>query len=1007
MSFSVSMRKRTMEWASDLAGLFATPQNALSPAFWQMLRDIVRFNIEAPKHLEDPSAGSVTLGEFLERGGYSTAFSDYYLFPMIACVWSATAEDVMAFPASTLIRFFVNHHLVSADKPQWRTVSGRSREYIRAISKRFHTRLFLNSPVASIKRTAKATPVETPVRSTVDCTVTLKDGSSHTFDHVVFACHPDQALAILGDQATEAERRVLKEFHYDDNVAYLHRDEALMPQRKKCWASWNFIGYGTLDESSIASAKAEAREACCITYWLNRLQNFGSATRGDIFVTLNPPSPPAEDKIIQTFQYAHPQFTLKSIAAQAALDKELQGTNCTWFAGAYLGYGFHEDGLTSGLRVAYRLSGVPAPWWKEAAAAEAPLCREAFTPDKWDSLEAADGYLLATEEDLSNLAVYGVHCSGDSRADEGTTVGFSSLDDDVDGSSDGEAPRPVSTSNTVTAKPMILPDHKEGSRVEAGQLTRLIPFGKDGLPVVWTDPWGRGSRGGGAIHSVGAAASRMSFGDFSDARAEDIPGTIRFYRSREWLDVTGMPRLSDSRAGLGGGYTVHADPVKRPTREAASCCSLSGLWSTASSVASWAASYPVLDIFRRGMQLGCVVIREPSGHSHLFGDALAPSHLRAEMHVHDASFFLRSAIEADLGIAREYMAGHWSCDDLAALFHIFIINRDRDDSVFKSSKLWTASVGRLLNFMSFRLFLDNSIAGSRANIHSHYDLSSGLFETFLDPTTMAYSCARFRTKGVDPSTGKPRFVGSLDDAQTRKLDALISLARVNSEHKVLDLGFGWGGLSIRLAQTTGCTVHGITLSKEQLRWSQRRVKALGLEDRVTFELVDYREFAALHEREFDRIISVEMIEAVGHNYLGTFMGACSSLLKPDGIFVMQAITLHEPRYDEYVHSVDFINTVIFPGGQCPCVSSLLSAMHKSSDMVLSYTDNHALHYAETLRVWRRNFNAHLPRVKALGFDDTFIRTWNYYLAYCEAGFQSETLGLHTLVFSKPKAPQSA
>jgi cyclopropane-fatty-acyl-phospholipid synthase len=412
-----------------------------------------------------------------------------------------------------------------------------------------------------------------------------------------------------------------------------------------------------------------------------------------------------------------------------------------------------------------------------------------------------------------------------------------------------------------------------------------------------------------------------------------------------------------------------------------------------------------MSLLRDGIKEGCVVMREPNGTMHLFGDALAEPSMRAELHVRDPSFFFRVAAEADVGLSRAYIAGQWACDDLAALFRIFIANRDRTGSGFTSTALWTSTVGRLLNMASYSLFLDNTLAGSRANIHAHYDLSNALFETFLDPTTMAYSCGRFRVDGVDAVTGKPRFGGSLDEAQVRKLDDLIALADVQPGHQVLDIGCGGGGMAIRLAQTRGCSVVGITLSTEQKEWGEKRVKALGLEELVRFELIDYRVFADRHAGEFDRIITVEMIEAVGYSHLGEFMGACGRVLKPTGLMVMQAITMPEPRYEEYKHSADFINTIIFPGGHCPCVTSLTDAMARTSDMTLEHVQNYALHYAETLRVWQRNFNAHLDRVHALGFDAAFVRMWNYYLTYCEAGFETQTLGLHALVFAKPAALQ--
>lgn len=915
-------------------------------------------------------------------------------------------------------------------------------------------------------------------------------------------------------------------------------------------------------ESSVASAKAGAKEACCITYWLNRLQNFSAEDHGDVFVTLNPPHAPAEGSVLRVMRYAHPQYTTEAIRAQGRVDSELQGRRGTWFAGAYLGYGFHEDGLTSGLRAAFRLGGLAPPWWHTApgvpkalpAHRPSPYEAEAYgaaaartvaatgaaavgvraSLDEAAAARGADrdagcGYVLAPERPdgagAASIGVFGLRVresnAGDDSVSQGglSTVALPEADPLADGlrrrrvSREGlalgdEAEEPASTDSqqrddedsstdsrpsTEAVLPVPLPAQAAAAAPTAGthgaaQPTaaaqaagapeseepaspatgasgpeaastrssgaslspassklpraalgrapppRLIPMGPGGSFVEWHDPWRPGAassqetrRGRGvAVEVVGAGGGGSCFGGFEDAAEEGVPGTIRFYRSKEWGLIHDAATSADASKGKGGGYSsllavkgpertggraVAVGPATLDSEAAARSgtaaprgwCSLSGWGGALAGAANWAAAAPVLALLRDGIKEGCVVLRTPAGMMHLFGNALAPAEMRAEIHVRDESFFFRVAAEADVGLARAYIAGQWACDDLAALFRIFIANRDRSGSGFASGALWTATVGRLLNVASYSLFLDNTIAGSRANIHAHYDLSNALFETFLDPTTMAYSCGRFRVDGVDAATGKPRFGGSLDEAQVRKLDELIRLADVRPGQRLLDIGCGWGGLAIRLAQTRGCSVVGITLSTEQKQWAEKRVRALGLEERVSFELVDYRTFAKDNAGQFDRIITVEMVEAVGHSHLGEFMGACGRLLKPSGLMVMQAITMPEPRYEEYKRSADFINTIIFPGGHCPCVTSLSEAMARCSDMTLEHVQNHALHYAETLRVWQRNFNAHLDRVHELGFDAAFVRMWNYYLAYCEAGFETQTLGLHALLFAKPAA----
>jgi cyclopropane-fatty-acyl-phospholipid synthase len=290
----------------------------------------------------------------------------------------------------------------------------------------------------------------------------------------------------------------------------------------------------------------------------------------------------------------------------------------------------------------------------------------------------------------------------------------------------------------------------------------------------------------------------------------------------------------------------------------------------------------------------------------------------------------------------------------------------------------------------------------------HYDLSNDLFVTFLDKEHMMYSSALFKTQlipsarqGVPPTL---KYVDDLESAQTRKIDELLKrLEPLGPEHTLLDIGFGWGGICLRAASKYGCKVHGITLSVEQKALAEEKVKAQGLGHLITFELVDYRVFAS-QGRKFDRIVSCEMIEAVGHNHLPSFFAAVDALLTLEGIFVMQAITMPDARYPTYVKSADFLNTIIFPGGCCPSLSALLNAMAAKSTLHLEHVTNSNLHYAETLRRWRVRFNAALPRILELGFDDSFIRLWNLYLAYCEAGFFKQVINLQILTFSRPGNP---
>ena len=274
---------------------------------------------------------------------------------------------------------------------------------------------------------------------------------------------------------------------------------------------------------------------------------------------------------------------------------------------------------------------------------------------------------------------------------------------------------------------------------------------------------------------------------------------------------------------------------------------------------------------------------------------------------------------------------------------------------------------------------------------------------------MMYSCGLFDTD-IQFNNSHPGaaptliFKDTLESAQTRKIDELLArLEPIHSTDVILDIGFGWGGICIRAAELYGCKVHGITLSIEQLKYAEKKVQEKNLSHLITFELIDYR-LLAQKGKQYDRIVSCEMIEAVGHNHLNEFFESIELLLKKEGIFVMQAITMPDSRYPVYHKSADFLNTIIFPGGCCPSVSALLNAMSVTSTLHLENINNLNLHYAETLKQWRYRFNTNLPKILELGFDDTFIRLWNLYLCYCEAGFLSQIINLQILTFSRPSNP---
>jgi len=333
MSFGFSMDGE-FEYAARGRGLIAQPSNLLRARYRSMVGDILRFRRVGPSLR--PSTGE-SIVELLSRHGFSDGFLYDYLLPMTGAIWSASQADIGRFPAESILRFLSNHGLIRVtDRPQWRTVSGGSREYVRRISNAFRDRVRTGSPVTSILR------LEDRVEVTAN-------GRTDTFDQVVLATHSDQALRILGDDATEAERDTLGRIRYEQNVAVLHSDPNLMPVRHSVWSSWNAMTSSTGGKTGKAS----------ITYWMNRLQSLDPRT--PLFVSLNPITEPASSLVHGRFDYAHPQFDIEAISAQTRLTS-IQGLRRTWYAGAYCGYGFHEDGLQAGLNVATAL-GSPPSWW--------------------------------------------------------------------------------------------------------------------------------------------------------------------------------------------------------------------------------------------------------------------------------------------------------------------------------------------------------------------------------------------------------------------------------------------------------------------------------------------------------------------------------------------------------------------------------------------------------------------------------------------------------------------
>lgn len=338
MSFAVSIDHGALEYSgTGLGGLVAQRRNLVRPRFWSMVQDVLRFYREAPRDLSIGRLEGITLGDYVTAAGYSEAFVENHLLPMAAAIWSSPLAAMRDHSAASIVRFFENHGLLRlADRPEWRTVDGGSREYVRRLTACYADRVRLNCGARKIVRRGRGAWVED------------ESGTLSHFDQVVIATHADEALALL-DDPSPLERQLLGAIRYQANPAVLHQDESLMPRRKSVWSSWNYLRNGERDlERSVH-----------VTYWMNRLQGIDAAH--PLFVTLNPPREPAKGKMLGFFLYHHPLLDAAATQAQKRL-WDLQGRRNTWFCGAYFGAGFHEDGLQAGLAVAEQLGGARRPW---------------------------------------------------------------------------------------------------------------------------------------------------------------------------------------------------------------------------------------------------------------------------------------------------------------------------------------------------------------------------------------------------------------------------------------------------------------------------------------------------------------------------------------------------------------------------------------------------------------------------------------------------------------------
>jgi len=376
---------------------------------------------------------------------------------------------------------------------------------------------------------------------------------------------------------------------------------------------------------------------------------------------------------------------------------------------------------------------------------------------------------------------------------------------------------------------------------------------------------------------------------------------------------------------------------------------------------------------------GEIIIRE-QGQEWYFGESNQTAQ-RIHLNVLHSSFWTDLAFGGITGAGEAYIKGSWQCNDLVELVRLILKNRpliERFDAQFGKLKV---PMRKTLHWLS-----RNTRKGSQRNIRAHYDLGNDLFELFLDKSMM------------NSSAYYPSEQATLEQAAEAKLDMICQKLQLQPGDRVIEIGTGWGGFAIHAAKNYGCHVTTTTISAEQYQYASQRIAENDLQSRITLLDKDYRQLSG----EFDKLVSIEMIEAVGHQYLNTFFEVCQSLLKPGGQMLIQAITISDAHYQKALKNVDFIKKYIFPGGFLPSISAMMHAVACKTRLKLTHLEDIGLHYAATLADWRERFNANTQAVQALGYPDSFHRLWNFYLCYCEGGFREKDLGTVQMLFESRK-----
>ena len=356
--------------------------------------------------------------------------------------------------------------------------------------------------------------------------------------------------------------------------------------------------------------------------------------------------------------------------------------------------------------------------------------------------------------------------------------------------------------------------------------------------------------------------------------------------------------------------------------------------------------------------------------------------LQVAISVTDSRFYSAVAYGGAVGAAEAYMQGHWTCSDLTRVVQLMLRNRNVLEGMDRGMARLSTPLRKLLHWVN-----RNTKSGSRRNIAAHYDLGNEFFSLWLD-RTMMYSSAVFERPDM-----------TLEEASAAKLDRICRKLELSADDHVLEIGTGWGGFAVYAAGNYGCRVTTTTISREQYEFAKARVQEAGLGNLVELLLRDYRDL----DGRYDKLVSIEMIEAVGHKYMDTYFDRCARLLKEDGMMLLQSITIADQRYKDALKSVDFIQRYIFPGGFLPSATAILESVTASTDMRIYHLEDIGAHYAETLRRWRDAFAGNLNRIWSMGYGEEFLRMWHYYYCYCEGAFIERAIGNVQVLFIKPES----